>query len=172
MQVTETKAEGLKREIEIVVPASDLEAQLQTKLHEASGQAKLKGFRPGKVPLAHLRKMYGRSMMAEIVNQIVNETPRSVIAEPQRALGHAARDRHVRGRGRGREGSGRQAGLPLHRFLRDAADLRAEGDERHQDRASDRRDRATTRSRSRSSASPRTRANTSRRTARPRPATS
>ncbi|KQT60514.1 MULTISPECIES: trigger factor [unclassified Aureimonas] len=81
MQVTETKAEGLKREIEIVVPASDLEARLQTKLHEASGQAKLKGFRPGKVPLAHLRKMYGRSMMAEIVNQIVNETPRSVIAD-------------------------------------------------------------------------------------------
>lgn len=81
MQVTETKAEGLKREIEIVVPASDLEARLQTKLHEASGQAKLKGFRPGKVPLAHLRKMYGRSMMAEIVNQIVSETPRSVIAD-------------------------------------------------------------------------------------------
>lgn len=81
MQVTETKAEGLKREIEIVVPASDLEARLQTKLHEAKGQAKLKGFRPGKVPLAHLKKMYGRSMMAEIVNQIVNETPRSVIAE-------------------------------------------------------------------------------------------
>ena len=81
MQVTETKAEGLKREIEIVVPASDLEARLQTKLHEAKDQAKLKGFRPGKVPMAHLRKMYGRSMMAEIVNQIINETPRSVIAE-------------------------------------------------------------------------------------------
>ncbi|GGD22623.1 trigger factor [Aureimonas glaciei] len=81
MQVTETKAEGLKREIEIVVPASDLEARLQTRLHEAKGQAKLKGFRPGKVPMAHLRKMYGRSMMAEIVNQIINETPRSVIAE-------------------------------------------------------------------------------------------
>lgn len=81
MQVTETRAEGLKREIEIVVPASDLEARLQTRLHEAKGQAKLKGFRPGKVPLAHLRKMYGRSMMAEIVNQIVSETPRSIIAE-------------------------------------------------------------------------------------------
>lgn len=81
MQVTETKAEGLKREIEIVVPASDLEARLQVRLNEAKGQAKLKGFRPGKVPMAHLRKMYGRSMMAEIVNQIINETPRSVIAE-------------------------------------------------------------------------------------------
>ncbi|BDA84361.1 trigger factor [Aureimonas sp. SA4125] len=81
MQVTETKAEGLKREIEIVVPASDLEARLQVRLNEAKGQAKLKGFRPGKVPMTHLRKMYGRSMMAEIVNQIINETPRSVIAE-------------------------------------------------------------------------------------------
>ncbi|MFD2235877.1 trigger factor [Aureimonas populi] len=81
MQVTETKAEGLKREIEIVVPASDLEARLQTRLYEAKDQVKLKGFRPGKVPLAHMRKMYGRSFMAEIVNQIVSETPRNVIAE-------------------------------------------------------------------------------------------
>ncbi len=81
MQVREATAEGLKRVIEVVVPASDLEAKLQTRLYEAKDQAKLKGFRPGKVPLAHLRKTYGRSMMAEIVNQILNETPRSVIAE-------------------------------------------------------------------------------------------
>jgi trigger factor len=81
MQVKETTAEGLKRVIEVVVPASDLEARLQTRLHEAKDQAKLKGFRPGKVPIAHLRKTYGRSMMAEIVNQILNETPRSVIAD-------------------------------------------------------------------------------------------
>ena len=81
MQVTETKAEGLKREIEIVVPASDLEARLQTRLFEAKDRVQLKGFRQGKVPVSHLRKMYGRSLMAEIVNEILNETPRSVIAE-------------------------------------------------------------------------------------------
>lgn len=81
MQVTETKAEGLKREIEVVVPASDLEARLQTRLFETKDQVKLKGFRPGKVPVAHLRKTYGRSLMAEIINQILNETPRKVIAE-------------------------------------------------------------------------------------------
>ncbi|KQT82864.1 trigger factor [Aurantimonas sp. Leaf443] len=81
MQVTETKAEGLKRELQIVVPASDLEARLQTRLHEAKDRVQLKGFRAGKVPMGHLRKMYGRSMMAEIVNQIINETPRNVIAE-------------------------------------------------------------------------------------------
>lgn len=81
MQVTETKAEGLKREIEIVVPASDLEARLQTRLFEAKDKVQLKGFRPGKVPVGHLRKMYGKSLMAEIVNQILNETPGSIIAE-------------------------------------------------------------------------------------------
>ena len=81
MQVTETKAEGLKREIEIVVPASDLEARLQTRLFEAKDKVQLKGFRPGKVPVAHLRKMYGKSLMAEIVNEILNETPGSVMAE-------------------------------------------------------------------------------------------
>ncbi len=81
MQVTETKAEGLKREIEIVVPASDLEARLQTRLFEAKDKVQLKGFRPGKVPVAHLRKMYGKSLMAEIVNQILSETPNSIIAE-------------------------------------------------------------------------------------------
>jgi trigger factor len=81
MQVKETKAEGLQREIEVVVPASDLEARLQTRLFEVKDQVKLKGFRPGKIPMAHMRKTYGRSIMAEIVNQIVNETPRSVIAE-------------------------------------------------------------------------------------------
>ncbi|WP_182084622.1 trigger factor [Aureimonas sp. ME7] len=81
MQVRETKAEGLKREIEIVVPASDLEARLQTRLFEIKDQVQLKGFRPGKVPMSHMRKSYGRSVMAEIVNQILNETPRTVIAE-------------------------------------------------------------------------------------------
>ncbi len=81
MQVTETKAEGLKREIEVVVPAADLEARLQTRLFEAKDQVRLKGFRPGKVPVSHLRKTYGRSLMAEIVNQILNETPRKVIAD-------------------------------------------------------------------------------------------
>ncbi|WP_062202842.1 trigger factor [Aureimonas sp. AU12] len=81
MQVKETKAEGLQREIEVVVPASDLEARLQTRLFEVKDQVKLKGFRPGKIPMSHMRKTYGRSIMAEIVNQIVNETPRNVIAE-------------------------------------------------------------------------------------------
>ena len=81
MQVTETVNQGLNREIKVVVPAKDMEARLMERLVDASGKARINGFRPGKVPIAHLRKMYGKSMMAELVNQIVADTQKSVLAE-------------------------------------------------------------------------------------------
>lgn len=81
MQVTETLSEGLKRELKIVVPAADLEARLTERLGELKGQARIKGFRPGKVPMAHLRKVYGRSIMAEVVQQTVTETSQNVLTE-------------------------------------------------------------------------------------------
>lgn len=81
MQVTETVNSGLKRQIKVTVPASDLEARLQTRLYEAKDKVKLNGFRPGKVPVQHLRKMYGRSFMAELVNEILSDSTRSIIQE-------------------------------------------------------------------------------------------
>tara|TARA_Y100000815_G_scaffold14654_1_gene12783 strand:+ start:70058 stop:71533 length:1476 start_codon:yes stop_codon:yes gene_type:complete len=81
MQVSETLNEGLKREIKVVVPKADLQSRLGDRLEDAKGKVQLKGFRPGKVPVQHLRKMYGKSFMAEIVNEILNETPRSVLAD-------------------------------------------------------------------------------------------
>jgi trigger factor len=81
MQVTETVNSGLKRQIKVTVPASDLEARLQTRLYEAKDKVKLNGFRPGKVPVQHLRKMYGKSFMAEVVNEIITDSTRSIIEE-------------------------------------------------------------------------------------------
>ena len=66
MQVTETLAEGLKREIKITVPADDLKARMNERLAEAKDKVRINGFRPGKVPIAHLKKMYGKSIMAEL----------------------------------------------------------------------------------------------------------
>ncbi|WP_039759977.1 trigger factor [Bartonella queenslandensis] len=81
MQVTETLNEGLKREIKIVVPAKDLEEKLNERLDDTKGKIKLNGFRPGKVPGGHLRKMYGKSFMVEILNEILSDAPRSVLAD-------------------------------------------------------------------------------------------
>jgi trigger factor len=81
MQVTETLNSGLKREITVTVPAGDLESRLVERLEKARGRARINGFRPGKVPLTHMRKMYGKSFMAEVVNEILTDSPRRLVAE-------------------------------------------------------------------------------------------
>jgi trigger factor len=79
MQVTETLAEGLKREIKIVIPAADMKARLDERLEDAKGKVRINGFRPGKVPAAHLKKTYGKSIMAELVNEIVRDKPAEIL---------------------------------------------------------------------------------------------
>ena len=81
MQTTETLNEGLKRGVRVTVPATELESRLSSKLSEVKDKVRLKGFRPGKIPPKHLRKVYGRSMMAEIVQEIVDERATGVLAE-------------------------------------------------------------------------------------------
>jgi trigger factor len=81
MQVTETSTEGLKRELKIVVTASELAERLDSYLDDLKGRAQIKGFRPGKVPKAHLKKLYGKSAMAEIVNTVIGETSAKAIEE-------------------------------------------------------------------------------------------
>jgi len=81
MQVTETLAEGLKHEFQISVPASDLDAKADAKLVELKDKVRLNGFRPGKVPVSHLKKVYGRSVMAETVEQTIRDTNSQIFTE-------------------------------------------------------------------------------------------
>jgi trigger factor len=81
MNVTETTAEGLRRQLKVVIGADELERRLSARLDELKGKARLKGFRPGHVPKDHLRKVYGRSVMAEVVQQAVAETSREALSQ-------------------------------------------------------------------------------------------
>ncbi|AXV15312.1 trigger factor [Neorhizobium sp. SOG26] len=81
MQVTETLAEGLKREIKVVIPKQEMEQELNVRLADAKDKVRINGFRPGKVPVAHLKKMYGKSIMADLVNEIVRDRPGKILAE-------------------------------------------------------------------------------------------
>ncbi len=81
MQVTETKAEGLKREFKIIVPADDIERRVSGRLDEMARTARLPGFRPGKVPVSLLRKRFGPSLMGEVLEQTVNESTQSTMSE-------------------------------------------------------------------------------------------
>ena len=81
MQVTETLAEGLKHEFQISVPASDLDAKADARLIDMKDKVRLNGFRPGKVPVGHLKKLYGRSVMAETVEQTIRDTNTKIFTE-------------------------------------------------------------------------------------------
>lgn len=74
MEVTEQTAEGLERRFTVKVPASELDAKLTARLADIKGRVNLKGFRKGKAPLPFLKKMYGKGVMSEILQEIVNET--------------------------------------------------------------------------------------------------
>jgi trigger factor len=74
MHVTETKSEGLSREYKVLVPASELAERLTAKIEEVRPRVQIKGFRPGKVPPSHIKKVYGRSLMGEVVDEAVKET--------------------------------------------------------------------------------------------------
>ncbi len=81
MQVTETLNEGLKRKLSMKIPASDLNSRLDAKLEDLKGRANLKGFRPGKVPVAHLKKVYGRSAMSEVMQEAINTGVQETLSE-------------------------------------------------------------------------------------------
>jgi trigger factor len=81
MQVTETLVEGLKHEFQISVPASDLDAKADARLVDLKDKVRLNGFRPGKVPVSHLKKVYGRSVMAETVEQTIRDTNTKIFTE-------------------------------------------------------------------------------------------
>jgi trigger factor len=79
MQVTETAAAGLKREYRVVVPATDLEARVNERLDDLKGKVQLRGFRPGKVPVEHLRRLYGKAAMAEVIEAAVREANSKIV---------------------------------------------------------------------------------------------
>lgn len=81
MQVTETSAAGLKREYRVVVPATDLEARVNERLDDLKDRVQLRGFRRGKVPVSHLKRLYGKATMAEVIELAVREANNKIISD-------------------------------------------------------------------------------------------
>jgi trigger factor len=81
MQVTETLSQGLKREYSIVLSATDLAARLDGQLADIKNKVRINGFRPGKVPVAHLKRVYGRSVMADVMQEAITEANKQIVDE-------------------------------------------------------------------------------------------
>ena len=81
MQVTETLAEGLRRELKVTVPAADLEADIEGRLDELRKTVTMKGFRRGKVPLSIVRRQYQPRVLGEVLQQTIETSWREAVEE-------------------------------------------------------------------------------------------
>ena len=79
MQIVEKSGEGLSRVYGVTVPASDLTERLEARITEITPQLNIKGFRPGKVPAAHVKRLHGKALMAEVIEATINETTQKVL---------------------------------------------------------------------------------------------
>jgi trigger factor len=79
MQIVEKSGEGLSRVFGVTVPMADLGVLLEARIAEITPTLNIKGFRPGKVPTAHVRRLYGKALMSEVVEKTLNETTQKVL---------------------------------------------------------------------------------------------
>jgi trigger factor len=86
MQLTQTLSEGLKRQFKVTVPVKDLEDRLNSELQTLQTKVRINGFRPGKVPAGHLKRLYGKSVMADVVQNAVSDANKRIIEENQLKL--------------------------------------------------------------------------------------
>ncbi|MCC7015862.1 MAG: trigger factor [Rhodospirillales bacterium] len=81
MHVKETKSEGLRREFKIAVPAKDIESKIGDRLSDLARSAHLPGFRPGKAPLAILKRKFGDAVRGEVLDRALSDSSRQAMSE-------------------------------------------------------------------------------------------
>ncbi|MAF84609.1 MAG: trigger factor [Chromatiales bacterium] len=74
LQVSVEALEGLERRMTVTIPAARIEKEVDTRLLSVGRKAKLKGFRPGKVPPKVVRQHYGAEVRQEVLNEIVQSS--------------------------------------------------------------------------------------------------
>ena len=83
MAVTVETLEKLERRITLLIPATDLNAEIETRLKKLSRTVKADGFRPGKVPMSVVAQRYGYSVQSEVMNDKIGQAFASAANEAQ-----------------------------------------------------------------------------------------
>lgn len=74
MQVTVETTSGLERKMRVVVPSDRIEVQVAQKLKQAAQQARINGFRPGKVPVREIKRRFGDGIRQEVSTEVIQST--------------------------------------------------------------------------------------------------
>ena len=71
MQVSVENTGNLERKLTVQVPEAEILGKIESKLRELCKKVKLKGFRPGRVPMSVVKQRYGKQVRQDIVNETV-----------------------------------------------------------------------------------------------------
>jgi trigger factor len=80
MQVSLTATGGLERRLEVAIPAAEVDGEVSQRLTRISRTARLKGFRPGKAPIAVIRQQYGEQVHGEVVSDLMRSSFSEAVA--------------------------------------------------------------------------------------------
>ena len=80
MQVSLTATGGLERRLEVAIPAAEIDGEVAQRLTRISRTARLKGFRPGKAPIAVIRQQYGDQVHGEVINDLMRSSFSEAVA--------------------------------------------------------------------------------------------
>jgi trigger factor len=81
MQVSVEKTGDLERRMTVQVPGDSIDSQVATRLDELRRQVRLKGFRPGKVPMNVVRQRYGKQVREEVLGQVMESSLQQAIGQ-------------------------------------------------------------------------------------------
>ena len=79
MKIDEIKNKDLEIEWDITIPSNQVNNELEKKYSEISLNVKLPGFRPGKVPIEVVKKRFSKSVLPEVLDDLVNKTLREEV---------------------------------------------------------------------------------------------
>ena len=81
MEITVESVSNLERKMTVVVPASEITPKVEERIKQAASQARIKGFRPGKVPVREVRRRFGESILQEVASEVMQESYSNAITK-------------------------------------------------------------------------------------------
>jgi len=81
MNITQEKIDNLNAVLKVNIDAADYKERVDKAIKDHAKKAKMPGFRPGMVPPSHIKKMYGKSILVDEVNNLLSDTLNNYIAE-------------------------------------------------------------------------------------------
>jgi trigger factor len=81
MQVTVESTGTLERKMRVELPAERIEKEVETRLKRVGKTAKIKGFRPGKVPASVVRQHYGSQVRQEVLSELMGQSYRDAVQQ-------------------------------------------------------------------------------------------